>query len=63
MALLGISKLSVAACLQDQYGNQYNIVTDNKHKSITGIATMAQCGGEKWGVIGSYVSIFFLVKE
>ncbi|WP_295624508.1 hypothetical protein [uncultured Nitrosomonas sp.] len=57
IALFGFSGISNAACIQDQYGNQYTIVTDSKYKSITGTAKMAQCADETWGVIGSYVII------
>ncbi len=44
-----------ASCLQDQYGNQYNVVYDTTTDSITGTMTTAQgCPATTWPLIGSY---------
>lgn len=57
IAVVGISSValpSMADCIQDQYGNQYNLTFDTTHFSITGTAKMAQCGGDEWPIVGSY---------
>lgn len=41
-------------CVQDQYGNQYNLVYDGATQSITGTVNMVQCPGSTWSMIGSY---------
>jgi hypothetical protein len=43
-------------CLQDQYGNQYNITVDPVNKSITGVATVVQRNNELWTLSGSYAT-------
>ncbi|MDD2724120.1 MAG: hypothetical protein PHH59_08895 [Methylovulum sp.] len=57
IGLFGAAQVSIAGCIQDQYGNQYTLTVDGKHNSITGTAVMAQCSGEVWPVIGSNVII------
>ncbi|WP_374569369.1 hypothetical protein [Ideonella sp.] len=43
-------------CLQDQYGNQYNVTFDAVNKSITGVATVVQRNNEQWTLSGSYAT-------
>jgi hypothetical protein len=41
-------------CIQDQYGNQYNLTIDEAHQFITGTVSGGQ-GGGPWVIFGSYV--------
>ncbi len=45
------------ACLQDQYGNQYNFTIDTVHNYLYGTATPSstQCPSPPWALTGSYV--------
>lgn len=52
---LSVAPLASAECIQDQYGNQYNITLDTTNKAISGFAIMNQRGGERWTLSGSYV--------
>lgn len=61
--LAGVALPSMADCLQDQYGNQYNITFDTVHFSITGTAKMAQCGGDEWPLVGSYAGADFNKRQ
>jgi hypothetical protein len=47
---------AMAECLQDQYGNQYNITLDATNKAISGVATVNQRSGEQWTLSGSYAT-------
>jgi hypothetical protein len=55
LALAGGAQWSLADCIQDQYGFQYNITYDTAHQSITGTATFAGCPATVWPLTGSYV--------
>ena len=45
-----------SACLQDQYGNQYNFTVNTATNYVYGSVTNAQgCSGGTWPLIGSYV--------
>ncbi len=45
-------------CVQDQYGNQYNLVEDPVHRSLTGTMTNVQgCSSTSWPAVGSYVRL------
>jgi hypothetical protein len=54
-AALAVAPFVSAECLQDQYGNQFNITLDTTYKSISGVATMVQRSGEQWTISGSYI--------
>ena len=42
-----------AACIQDQYGNQYNFTIDQTHAYVYGTVTNAQgCSSSTWNLTG-----------
>jgi len=44
------------ACLQDQYGNQYDFTIDTTHGYLYGTVSNAQsCPASTWSLTGSYV--------
>ena len=54
--LLSAPAVMAQECLQDQYGNQYNITVDAVNKSISGVATIVQRDNEQWTLSGSYAT-------
>jgi hypothetical protein len=47
------------ACIQDQYGDQYNYTVDKATTYVYGTATIAptfECPGGPWPITGSYVT-------
>jgi len=45
---------SLPACIQDQYGTQYDqLVVDSVHQIVTGVIVNPGCGDD-WSMVGSY---------
>lgn len=55
VAALSVAPFASALCIQDQYGNQYEITLNPDTKSITGAVTIVQLGGVVQTLSGSYV--------
>ncbi len=53
LALLGAAHAQAQSfCLQDQFGNQYNMEYDAANLSLFGSAVMAQCNNDVWPLVG-----------